>query len=422
MNKKLSELIVGVVFVGGLVFLLSYTIILSGFRIGATKTYLVDFELVYGLKEGDAVRVEGYEKGKVLSLKLLPGGKIRAALLVADDVEIFKEGSDVRVTPFSPLGGRVVEIKRGDPLRGAYTFAGSAAGAVDVEEADVISGKAEGELLQTLNKLVDDNKESVRTIILNVEEVSNQLRRKGSGVLGYLINDEGGADKMDNVVARMSSAATRLDTIMTRVEEGEGILGGLLKDGTPLQRDVEGAVAGANDSLGSLSDILARADQGQSALGVLVSDETHNGVTGAMRGIVTDVKVVTGEVSGGRGSLGKLVHDDRLYDGAAGTAVNLESITGKIDEGDGLLGVLLEEETGDNARDTIKSLSSITAAIDDPEAGTLGLLVHDDALRGRLSRIAEEVERLVVEFRDSTEDLREQAPVNAFIGAVFAAF
>lgn len=421
MNKQLSELIVGVVFVGGLIFLLSYTIILSGFRLGATKTYLVDFEQVYGLKAGDAVRVEGHEKGKVQSLELQPGGDIRAALILSDDVEIFKD-ADVRVTPFSPLGGRVVEIKRGSPERGAYKFGGSATGSVDIEKADVIAGEAEGELLQTLNALVEENRRAVKQIILNVEHVTDQLTKNDSGVLGYLINDAEGADKMDNVVGRMSSAADRLDTIMGRVENGEGVLGGLLKEGTPLQKNVEGAVAGANDSLDSLSSILGRANDGDSGLGVLVSDEKHNGVTGAMRGIVTDVKIVTGEVAQGRGTVGKLVHDDRLYDGAAGTAENLESITGKIDEGHGLLGVLLEEETGDNARDTIKSLSSITAAIDDPEAGTLGLLVHDDALRGRISRIAEEVERLVVEFRDSTEDLREQAPVNAFVGAVFAAF
>lgn len=422
MSRKRSEMIVGIVFAGGLLFLLTYTIILSGFRLGAVKLYLVDFEQVYGLKAGDAVRVEGHEKGKVKSLELQPGGKIRAVLLVSDEVDIFKESSDVRVTPFSPLGGRVVEIKRGSPERGAYTYFGSAEGALDVEEADVIAGESEGELLQTLNALVEDNRRAVKKIVDNVAHVSNQLTRKDSGVLGYLINDETGADKIDNVVSRMSNAANRLDTIMERVEKGEGVLGGLSKEDTPLQRDLEGAVAGANDSLESLSTILDRADKGESALGVLLSDADHNGVGQEMAGIVTDVKVISGKVAAGEGSLGKLVHDERLYDGAAGTAENLEKITGKINEEKGLLGVLLEDEAGDNARDTLENMASITEAIDDPEAGTLGLLVHDDTLRGRLTRISEEIERLVVEFRDSAEDVREQAPVNAFVGAVFAAF
>lgn len=88
----------------------------------------------------------------------------------------------------------------------------------------------------------------------------------------------------------------------------------------------------------------------------------------------------------------------------------------------GLLGVLLEKQAGEHTRETLEHMASITRAIDDPEAGTIGMLVHDDALRGRIDRIAQDVERLVVEFRDSVEDVREQAPVSAFIGTVFAAF
>ena len=48
--------------------------------------------------------------------------------------------------------------------------------------------------------------------------------------------------------------------------------------------------------------------------------------------------------------------------------------------------------------------------------------MKDQQFRDRIARIFTEVERLTVEFRDSVEDLREQAPINAFLGAVFAAF
>ena len=64
----------------------------------------------------------GYEKGEVKQLRLLPGGKIRAVLEVASDVEIYKEKSDVRVTPFSPLGGRVVEMKDLDEFVSGLRF------------------------------------------------------------------------------------------------------------------------------------------------------------------------------------------------------------------------------------------------------------------------------------------------------------
>lgn len=428
MTKGAIELIVGAAFLFAISVLGFYTIMISGISLGATKKYLVEFDQVYGLKVGDAVRVEGHEKGEVTSIRLDPvdGQGILAVLKVDAEVEIYREGSEVRVTPFSPLGGRVVEIKRGvkDSPLGKYTpFHDEDELAnlprEELERKFLIKGEAEGELLQTLNQLVEENRENVKEIIANLSSVSNQLT-KTDNVLGYLFNDQEGGQKIRGVADGLSSSAQRLDRILARVEAGEGVVGGLLQDKSQLHQDFQGAISAGKDSLENLSSILDRADQGKSALGVFVAEDPAT--TADVRGIVRDVKVVTGEIAGGRGTLGKLVQDDRLYEGAATTAGNFASISKKIDEGKGLLGVLLEKQAGEHTRETLEHMASITRAIDDPEAGTIGMLVHDDALRGRIDRIAQDVERLVVEFRDSVEDVREQAPVSAFIGTVFAAF
>ena len=70
-----------------------------------------------------------------------------------------------------------------------------------------------------------------------------------------------------------SSAAGRLDGILARVERGEGIVGGLLEEGSPLEQDVNTAVRYGKESLESISTIVARAERGDSAIGVLESDE-----------------------------------------------------------------------------------------------------------------------------------------------------
>lgn len=420
MNRTLTEIVVGLTFVGGVLLVGAYTIMISGVRLGSTRTFVVDFEKIYGLKEGDAVRVEGLEMGEVKEIRLLPSGKIRTLLVVGSEVEIYKEDGSVQVVPFSPLGGRVVEIKRGSVTpRGAYTYFDSDNPVENATDADAISGTAQGELLQTLNELIETNSASVTEILSNLEKVSKQLN-KDTNALGYLINSEEGGQHLSAVAQGMSSSAQRLDRILGRVENGEGVVGGLLQEDSPLERDLNGALSAGRGALEDVEKIVHRADQGQSALGVFVADDPE--ITAATRGIVTDIKEVTGTVADGKGTLGKIVHDERLYEGAANTAENLESITAKVDSGKGLLGVLLEEESGENARRTLDHLASITGAIDDPQGGTLGLLVHDQGLRERLVRVSEEIESLVVEFRDSMEDLREQAPVNAFIGAVFSAF
>lgn len=425
-KAQLSEVLVGLIFVVAVGGLIAYTILITKVAWGDMKKYHVVFSEVYGLKEGDPVRVEGHEKGEVKSLLLRPQGGILAVIEVTQDVVIYKAqaGGRVRVTPFSPLGGRVVEIERGratpDPDdQDAYTYFGEAAGAVDMERADIIQGEAEGELLQTLNALVEENRDNVARIITNLTLVSEQLTQTDS-ILGYLINSEEGRDRIKGVVDGMSSSADRLDIILARVERGQGVIGGLVTPDTPLGRDVEATVASARSAFGSASSILERADEGESALGVIVGKDQD--AAGAVRAIVQDVSVITSRIAAGEGTLGKLVHDDALYDAATGTMQNVETITQRMEDGDGVLGVLSERQAGDDVRAILSHTASITKAVDDPQAGMLGLLVHDDALRGRISRIAEEVERLATEFRDSLEDTREQAPVNAFIGAVFSAF
>jgi phospholipid/cholesterol/gamma-HCH transport system substrate-binding protein len=424
-KSAMYEVIVGLVFVLGVALLGTYTILQSKGLRGETKKYIVDFEQVWGLKEGDAVRVEGHEKGEVKSLRLMPPaggekGKVRAVIEVEGDVVIYRDQSSVRVTPFSPLGGRVIEIARGkESPRGTYDYFGDAEGAKAQEEVMPIDGQAEGELLQTLNRLVEENQASVKNIVNNLETVSRQLTRTDS-VLGLLINDPSAAKDVDGVIASLSSSANRVERILARVEQGDGVIGGLLKKGSPLEGDVSGTVVAARHTFESGASILERANAGKSPLGVLVGDEPV--AAGHVQGIVADVSEITSRISAGTGTLGKLVHDDRLYEGASRTAENLGAITDDVRAGHGLLGMLTEEESGKNGRETLRHLASISSAVDDPRGGTVGMLVHDDALRARLGRISTDVERLVVEFRDSLEDTREQAPVNAFIGAVFAAF
>lgn len=413
------ELLVGLAFMGATAMLGFYTIAVSKVSLSPKKRYVVEFDRVFGLKEGDPVRVEGFEKGEVKSLRLKEG-KIVAILEVEDDVEIYRANSEVKVTPFSPLGGRVVEIDRGqDSPRGKYTFYGRAKDAVSEEQVDKIPGVAEGELLQTLNELVETNKADVRTIVANLKKVSDRLAATDN-VVGYLVNDEEGGRHAKATVEHLSSASARVDRLLARVEEGQGVAGGLVKQDSPLQKELEGTLSAGKRTFDSAAAILARADEGKSALGVLVGPE--EGPAKDVRGIVADVKVVTGRISRGEGTLGKLSTDDRLYEGAADAAENIAAISSKMNSGKGILGVLSEEQAGEDVRSTLRSLASITGAIDKPDGGTLGMLVHDQPLRRRIGRVTEEVERLLVDFRDALEDTREQAPVNAFIGAVFAAF
>ncbi|MBI3724986.1 MCE family protein [bacterium] len=422
-----NELIVGLVFFAAMAFLGIYTIVISGVFKGPTKTYLVSFPRIYGLKKGDVVRVEGLDRGEVIDLRLSPkaegeGERVNAKLKVSTDVEIYKDQSEVKVTPFSPLGGRVIEIKRGfDGPRGKHVSLEEAKSMNMSDTQVMIIGTAEGELLQTLNALVEENKPGIARIVSNLATVSDKLT-KTDNVLGSLINDSEVATNLQQMSSNLNSTASRLENIVARIDRGDGVIGELVARKSRLHDNLNGAAENANYALGEANVMLSNANKGKSAIGVLVSDDPV--VTADAKTIVRGVASIASDVAAGRGTLGKLVKDDRLYDKAADTFDNVASITSRVASPgtESVAAVLLTDpDAGKHVRSTLEHLDQIASSVDRGE-GALGLIMKDPEFRDRVNRIFKEVERLTVEFRDSVEDLREQAPINAFLGAVFAAF
>ncbi len=421
-KQQRNEMIVGLIFFGAMMLLGAYTVLISGLFKGATKTYWATFPNIYGLKKGDQVRVEGLEVGEVTELVMEPAPKgdlrIKAKLKVKKAVEIYKDGSEVKVTPFSPLGGRIVEIRRGyDGPRGK--FSSEEESQAQKQEPEVIQGTAEGELLQTLNKLVDENRPGIAKIVSNLAFVSERLTQSDS-IIGALLNDQATGSSLSTMATDLGYATSAIATILRRIERGEGIAGELVAKKSDLHDNLNGAVKHMNGALMEANIILTNANAGKSALGVIVSDNPE--VSGYTAHIVEDISKVTSDVAAGNGSLGKFIKDPKFYDGAAATAENLGVITGNIKDSKSAVGVLLNDEgTGTSVKNTLNHLDAISRSVDKGE-GAFGLVVKDTLFRDRVSRIFTEVERLTVEFRDSVEDLREQAPINAFLGAVFAAF
>jgi ABC-type transporter Mla subunit MlaD len=425
-KQQRNELIVGLIFFGGMIILGAYTILISGVFKGATKTYWVSFPNIYGLKKGDTVRVEGLEVGEVTDLHLIgekpgeePRGdlqRIKAKLKVKKEVEIFKDGSEVKVTPFSPLGGRIVEIRRGyDSPRGKFASEEE----TGADKAEVIIGVAEGELLTTLNNLVAENRPGIARIVSNLAFVSTRLTQTNN-VIGALINDPGTGSLLVDMANDLARSANSINLILERIEKGQGVVGELVAKRSDLHDNLNSAVKNLNGVFSQADQMLATANRGESALGVFVSEDPR--VSADARAIVRDIAIVTSDVAAGRGSLGKFIRDDRFYDGAAATAENLAVITSNVTTGESAVGVLFNDVgTGTAIKSTLSHLDSIAQAVDEGK-GAFGLVVRDQAFRDRVARIFTEVERLTVEFRDSVEDLREQAPINAFLGVVFAAF
>ncbi len=226
-----------------------------------------------------------------------------------------------------------------------------------------------------------------------------RIEIKPSSVLGgtYLSIYEGppGTDTMpDDIILQgsapvdlMDEATGTIKAIRDAMEEGQ------------ILYNIEKTMA----NLTRMTDDLA---EGRGTIGRLLVDET---VYDNLEAISVSLRDVTGMLERGEGTLGALIHDDTLY-------ANLAEVSTRLAEGKGMMGRLLSEDDAlyDDIAAAAAALREVTEKINAGE-GTIGKLVGDDELY-------EEAKLLLHEIRAAIDDFRETAPITTFTSIFFGAF
>ena len=172
--------------------------------------------------------------------------------------------------------------------------------------------------------------------------------------------------------------------------------------GTPLQDWAyvkSGTGTGLGDLQGKVSSSLENVDQlitdlraGRGTMGKLLTDDA---VYEELQAFVASAAAVTRELNQGKGTLGALAKDPAAYQALKTSLENLQAMTGRINSGQGSLGRLLNDES------VAKSLSSTTANLDQITAklksgeGTAGKLITERELYDRLNSTAKRVDDIV---------------------------
>jgi len=156
----------------------------------------------------------------------------------------------------------------------------------------------------------------------------------------------------------------------------------------------------------ALSDMTDQASQGLSELTSLIHDVrggrgtvgklmTDDALYEELHRFVTSASALTDGLRQGRGSLGKLLNDPATANALEASLKNIEELTRQLGAGEGSLGKLLKDDAFS------KSLTSATANLDKLVAainngqGTLGKLATDTALYERLTSVADRLDQLV---------------------------
>jgi phospholipid/cholesterol/gamma-HCH transport system substrate-binding protein len=132
------------------------------------------------------------------------------------------------------------------------------------------------------------------------------------------------------------------------------------------------------------SDLSSQLAQGKGTLGKLIKDEALYNTALAtvsnlqdtateIRTTVADARRVVDQVNSGQGTVGKLLKDDKLYRETTDAMTNLKEILQKVNQGQGSVGKLVnDQEFYRNAKLTLQKLDQATEGLEDQ--GPLSIL------------------------------------------------
>ena len=123
--------------------------------------------------------------------------------------------------------------------------------------------------------------------------------------------------------------------------------------------------------------------------------QNANDVILNLRVLSAKLNDITGQIQSGKGSVGKLVYDQTLYNRLNNTTDHVERMVTRVEQGQGTLGKLLADETVYTT--TLATLDRLNKVIDDMQhgPGSLAKFVSDPSVYNNLNHLVTQANSLV---------------------------
>lgn len=224
---------------------------------------------VQGMRRGDPVRMRGINIGRVHSFELAPSGGVYVTLEVEGEYRIPAEAR-TELLSMGFLGGMVVSVIPGDSEE--Y-----------VDPWDIIPGTSVGGVLDQAGDLALD----VSDVMKRVQGVLADSTIAGAGAVVASLRDllEDLVEATDGQAAELG---TLIESLKRSAENVEGITGAeewreALASAESTMAVLERTSNAVEESVGSLNTILGRIERGEGTLGRLsASDELHTSLVAAV--------------------------------------------------------------------------------------------------------------------------------------------
>ncbi|HTS80243.1 MAG TPA: MlaD family protein [Myxococcaceae bacterium] len=291
--------------------------------------YHAFFENVEGLKRDSPVWLGGLEVGRVVSISFSPdlGDKKIDVIIEMSKTFAPRVRTDcvARVSGRGVLGDKAIDISlgtsEGDPIPPNGAIPSGSSG--DLASLLKNGGALMDNLVassENVRKLTDTfaDPEVTKNLTASIASVRSILQgiEKGNGALHALIYDPRGAAETHRLLTKLADVSTEAEKALEQVSlvlegarTGNGALHALLYD--PKAAKTVGALG---DAAGELAVLLHDARTSQNgAVHQLVYGDARN-LFENLGAMSEDLRIITGKIRAGEGTLGALVVDPSVYD------------------------------------------------------------------------------------------------------------
>jgi phospholipid/cholesterol/gamma-HCH transport system substrate-binding protein len=221
-------------------------------------------------------------------------------------------------------------------------------------------------------------------------------------------------DDVDVILQLNKDVRTKVTTASTAVLGSSSLLGLAVVDitasssGTPIP---DWGYVPTGKTPAALSDVTSQASNGITELTGLIKDA--RGGRGTIGKLMTDQQLydelqqfvatagdVTKTIRNGRGTAGRLINDPKIANSLEASLASLEEMTRHINAGQGSIGLLLKDDAfATSLTGATTNLRTLTERINRGE-GTAGRLVTDAALYNRLNSLSDRFDLLLTRLND----------------------
>jgi phospholipid/cholesterol/gamma-HCH transport system substrate-binding protein len=151
----------------------------------------------------------------------------------------------------------------------------------------------------------------------------------------------------------------------------------------------------ATGTIDEITGLVHDLRSGRGSAGKLITDDR---LYNELHEFVATAGQMTRELQQGKGTLGKLLKDPKAADSLAASLEHIEDLTRRIDAGEGSLGKLLkDDEFSKSLNGATANLKELTDRLNRGE-GTAGKLLTDATLFNRLNAVTERFDQLVTKL------------------------